>query len=102
MNVMLITVAWLGRWRLDFQDRLRLVLIKRGSAFSAKIIGGPKLDQMTMVATYYFPGIHRRKCCSHFYFSEWPEQAAPKSIQLKPTTEGSLKHYFRIVNGNFG
>jgi hypothetical protein len=45
---------------LDFQDRLGLILVQRGAAFSAKIVGGPKLDEMTMVATYHFPGIDGR------------------------------------------
>jgi hypothetical protein len=45
---------------MDFQDRLGLILVQRGTAFSAKIVGGPKLDEMTMVATYHFPGIDRR------------------------------------------
>jgi hypothetical protein len=45
---------------LDFQDRLGLILVQRSAAFSAKIVGGPELDEMTMVATYHFPGIDRR------------------------------------------
>ena len=65
--------------RLDIQDRLRLILVQRGTAFSAKIVGGPELDEMTMVATYHFPGINRRQCCSHDDFGV-PEQAvSPKT-----------------------
>jgi hypothetical protein len=45
---------------LDFQDWFGLVFVKRSTAFSAKIVIGPKLDKMTMVATNNFPGINRR------------------------------------------
>lgn len=47
------------------QNRLRLILVERGTAFSAKIVGGPELDKMAMVTSHYFTGINRRKCCSH-------------------------------------
>ena len=61
--------------RLDLKDRLRYVFIERGTAFSAKIVGGPELDKMAMVATYHFPGINRRQCCSHGCMGV-PEQAS--------------------------
>jgi hypothetical protein len=51
---------WRLNWHLDFQDRFGLVLVERGTALSAKIVIGPKLDEMTMVATNDFPGINRR------------------------------------------
>jgi hypothetical protein len=45
--------------RLLGQDRLRLILVQRGAAFSTEIVGGPELDEMAMVAAYYFTGINR-------------------------------------------
>ncbi len=68
MGVM--AVRWRLNGRLDLQDRLRFILVQRGTAFSAKIVSGPKLDEMAMVATYHFPGINRRQCCSHGMISE--------------------------------
>jgi hypothetical protein len=62
--------------RLDLKDRLGLIFIKRGAAFSAKIVVGPELDEMTMVATYNFPGINRRQCCCHILDFAVPEQAS--------------------------
>ena len=54
--------------RLDLKDWLGFIFVKRGAAFSAKIVVGPELDEMTMVATYNFPGINRRQCCCHGCF----------------------------------
>src|SRR6185437_3266767 len=61
--------------RLFHQDRLRLVRIQRSFAFSAKIVIGPELDEMTMVTTQNFPGIHRCQSCRHEFFFGGPEQA---------------------------
>jgi hypothetical protein len=47
------------RRRGSHQDRLWFVLVKRGSAFSAQMVTGPKLDEVAVVATNYFPGINR-------------------------------------------
>jgi hypothetical protein len=55
-----VTVCGRLYWHLDFQDWFGLVFVQRSTAFSAKIVIGPKLDEMTMVATYHFPGIDWR------------------------------------------
>ena len=44
--------------RLDLKNRLGLVFVQRGTAFSAKIVVGPELDEMTMIATDHFTGIN--------------------------------------------
>src|SRR6185437_11560913 len=60
------------------QNWFRLILVQRCTAFSAKIVGGPELDQMTVVTSDHFPGIDRRQCCCHDDFGV-PEQATSKN-----------------------
>src|SRR5450759_3700954 len=47
------------------EDRLRLILIQRCAALTAKIVGGFKLDEMALVASHHFPGIYRRESRGH-------------------------------------
>jgi hypothetical protein len=91
--------------RLDLKDRLGLIFIKRCAAFSTKIVVGPELDEMTMVATYNFPGINRRQCCCHGCFGVARAGNLSKNhcvglrtIAGSPLTWGSFKHQLTIVN----
>src|SRR6476646_1747613 len=91
--------------RLDLKDRLGLIFIQRGAAFSAKIVVGPELDEMTMVATYNFPGIDRRQCCCHGLFRSARAGSfsknhcvGPRTTASSPLTKGSFEHQLTIVN----
>jgi hypothetical protein len=72
----------LGRRR-GHQDGFWFILVERSLALSAEMVVGPKLDEMAMVATYYFPGIHRGQSCRHVVSSEWPEPVFSKKIAAK-------------------
>ncbi|HMF91643.1 MAG TPA: hypothetical protein VKL40_13445 [Candidatus Angelobacter sp.] len=48
----------LRRGRLN-QDWLWRFLIERGTALPAKVVIGPELDEMAVIAANYFPGIYR-------------------------------------------
>jgi hypothetical protein len=54
-------IAFGRRRQGDLDYRLGLFLngIQRQLTFTAKIIVGPELDKMTVVAPEYFPGINR-------------------------------------------
>src|SRR5258708_990444 len=82
------------------QDGLRLILVQRRAAFPAEIVSGPELDEMTMVATYHFPGIDRRQSCSHELFRRCQSRQTPKPLLYRgPINSRSFRHEFTIVNG---
>lgn len=78
------TTGRLGLGRLFHQDRLRLVLVERCLASSAKVIIGPELDQVAVIATNYFPGINRCQGCRHEIFRSGQSRRTPKSLLLIP------------------
>src|SRR5438270_7363948 len=88
----------LGRRGLYFQNGFRFVLIKRGFAFSAKIIVRPELDKMAMVAKHHLSGINRGQCCSHLDFRRCQSGHSKSSlavvsgITLGLSTENSGKN----------
>ena len=47
------------RWGRLNQDWLWRFLIERGTALPAKVVIGPELDEMAVIAANYFPGIYR-------------------------------------------
>ncbi len=47
------------------EDWLRLVLIQRRAATTAKIVDGFELDEMTLIASHHFAGVHRRESRGH-------------------------------------
>jgi hypothetical protein len=61
----MVAVGRFDRRRLYDKNGFGLVFIERGFAFSAKIVDGPELHEVTMIAPYNFPRINRRQCGSH-------------------------------------
>src|SRR5208283_5118351 len=59
------------RWLLDShrqtkrEDWLGLVLIQRRAATAAKIVDGFELDEMALIASHHFAGVHRRESRGH-------------------------------------
>src|SRR5215472_18858213 len=85
------------------QNRLRLIFVQRGTAFSAKIVGGPELDQMTVVTSNHFPGVYRCQCCCHEMISECQSKAKlQKSNYLGPLTDVVSSKNSHLSTGNLG
>src|SRR5215470_10197912 len=90
-----------GRFRLLLfnHDGLRLVFIERSPAFSAKVVIGPKLDEMAMVASNYFPGVNRGQGCRHVSFSELARAGStPENVLPECNNWGSVNHVTQLVN----
>jgi len=69
-------LGW-SRLRRGGNDYWLWFVIQRRFAPAAEMVICPKLDEMAMVATNYFPRVDRRKICGHSGCTELPERGTP-------------------------
>jgi hypothetical protein len=102
-----VTRSWGGCWYYNF--RLGLVIERRPAA-TAIIVVGPKLDEMTMVASEHLTRIHRCKSRCHVCLGacqsgatlkrlETSKLTGTKSWLLCGTLRVEVKHNLHIKSG---